>query len=83
MIAGILFIVAVMAIRLGSLGGSAPVPPVSAEALTLPAGVEIVAIGRGGGEVMVITRDASGAEMLRLLDPATGAERRAVPIRRE
>jgi len=84
LIVGMLVVVAVMVIRLSTLEKPAVAPaPVSAEALTLPAGAEIVAVGQGASGVIVVTRDAAGAETLRVFDPATGAETSATPIRRE
>jgi hypothetical protein len=86
LIAGMITVAAALVIRLGIGPGTeprAPLAPVSAEALTLPEGAEIRALGRGPGEVLVVTRDADGAERLRVLDAATGAERSVTPIRRE
>jgi len=85
LIVGMVAVVAVMVIRLGTLGGtvSAVPRPVKADHLTLPRGAEIVAIGQGASGVLVVTRDGAGREMLRLFDPASGTETSATPIRRE
>ena len=84
MIVGILTVAVVMVLRLVTLRPApAPLGPPGAEALVLPPGAEIVAIGRAPGEVLVVTRAPSGAETLRILDASTGRETRAVPIRRE
>jgi hypothetical protein len=57
-----------------------PAPPVPA--LALPEGHAVTGLGRGGGELLVITRDPAGAETLRAFDAATGAPRSAAPVRR-
>jgi hypothetical protein len=54
----------------------------TAESLALPEGEDIVALGAAGDALMIVTRDASGAEWLRLFDPADGAALRAAPITR-
>jgi hypothetical protein len=54
----------------------------TAESLVLPEGEDIVALGAAGDALMIVTRDASGAEWLRLFDPADGAALRAAPITR-
>lgn len=87
LIGGMLVVVVAMVIRLGGIGGPprlAPAAaPVTAERITLPAGAEVEALGQGGQGVMILTRDAAGAETLRIFDPATGAELSATPITRE
>jgi molybdopterin-binding protein len=86
LIAGMITVTAALVIRLGIGGGTempATLAPVSADSLTLPAGAEIRALGRGPGEVLVLTRDADGAERLRILDAASGAVRSVTPVRRE
>jgi len=83
LIGGMLVVVAVMVIRLGTVGSAPKLAPVTAEGLTLPAGAEVVAVGQGAGGVMFVTRDPQGAETLRVLDPASGAELSATPILRE
>jgi hypothetical protein len=85
LIGGMLIVVGAMVIRLGALGGPqrADLGPVAAANFTLPAGAEAVALGRGPGEVLILTRDASGAETLRVFDAASGAEKSATPISRE
>lgn len=75
-----------LVIRLGGLGaaGAADAPgPVSAEAILLPDGAEISAIGRSGKDVLVVTRGPDGAEHLRLFDAATGRELSATLILRD
>ena len=57
--------------------------PVSAADFVLPEGAEVVALGRGPGEVLILTREPSGAETLRVFDAASGAETSATPVRRE
>ena len=85
LIVGMVAVVAVMVIRLGTFGGTLPAPlrPVTADHLSLPKGAEIVAIGQGASGVLVVTRDGAGGEMMRVLDPSSGAETSATPIRRE
>ena len=86
LIGGMITVTAALVIRLGIGGGTeapAPLAPVSAEALTLPEGAEIRALGRGPGEVLILTRDAEGTERLRVFDAASGAQRSVTPVRRE
>jgi hypothetical protein len=68
----------------GGVGAAPPVPArIGAERLSLPAGAEIVAVGQGAAGVLIVTRDAGGAETLRVFDPGTGAELSATAIARE
>ena len=85
MIGAMVVVVVTMVIRLGNLGSAGEVAPVwvTAERFNLPAGAEVVAVGQGAAAVLLVTRDASGAEMLRVMDPASGAEISAPPIIRE
>jgi len=84
LILGMLVVVVLMVIRLGTVEKATPrLAPVSAEHLALPVGAEIVAVGQGGAGVLVVTRDAAGAETLRAFDPSTGAQTSATPITRE
>jgi hypothetical protein len=57
--------------------------PVSAEQFSLPVDAEAITLGRGLGEVLILTRDPAGIETLRIFDAATGAEISATPITRE
>ncbi len=84
LIGGMLIVVAAMVIRLGVFGlpERTEFGPVSAAGFTLPAGAEAVALGRGPGEVLILTRDAAGVETLRVFDAASGAEKSAAPISR-
>lgn len=81
LIAGVVTVAATLVIRLGALGPAAT--PIAAERLVLPAGEAITAVGQGGAQVLLTTRDAAGAERLRAFDAATGAERSVTRIERE
>ena len=84
MIGGMVVVAVALVLRLGSLGGSDAAPgPVGAAGFTLPEGAEVVSLGRGPGEVLILTRDSAGAETLRVFDAASGAEKSATPIERE
>ncbi len=84
MIGGMVVVAVTMVLRLGALGGSDSAPaPVRAAEFTLPEGAEVVSVGRGPGEVLIVTRDAAGAETLRIFDAGSGAEKSATPVRRE
>jgi len=85
LIGGMLIVVAAMVIRLGVLGApeKAEFGPVAAANFTLPAGAEAVALGRAPGEVLILTREASGSETLRVFDAASGAEKSTTPISRK
>jgi hypothetical protein len=86
LIGGMVVVAVAMVARLGGLGGldEAPLPgPVSAEAFNLPESADVVSLGRGPGEVLILTRDPAGAEMLRVFDAASGDETSATPITRK
>ncbi|MEM6676575.1 MAG: DUF6476 family protein [Pseudomonadota bacterium] len=81
-IVGVLALAGTVVIRLG-LGGEAPPPPVAAEALSLPDGERIIAIGRTRAEVLLTTEDAAGVERLRIFDASTGKARSETLITRD
>ncbi len=84
LIGGMVVVAVAMVLRLGLLEGSESAPaPVSAAEFALPEGAEVVSVGRGPGEVLILTREPSGAETLRIFDADSGAEKSATPIRRE
>ena len=84
LIGGMVVVAVAMVLRLGALNGSDAAPgPVSAAEFTLPVGAEVVSVGRGPGEVLILTRDVAGAETLRVFDAGSGAEKSATPIARE
>ena len=78
---GIVTIAATIVIRLG-LGGDGATP-VTAASLTLPSDHQIVATGRGPGEVHVTMLAPDGTEVLIVLDEASGAELSRTLIIRE
>lgn len=78
---GVVVIVGTVAWRLWS---AAPPPvPVSAAALTLPAGQAITALGASASEILVSTRDDAGAERLLVFRRADGKRLSQTPILRE
>lgn len=86
LIGGILVVVVTMVLRLGGLSTTdeAAAPgPVAAEAFNLPEGAEVISLGRGPSEVLILTRDPAGAETLRVFDAETGAEKSATEIIRK
>ncbi len=84
LIGGMVVVAVTMVLRLGGLNGSDKAPaPVSAAGFSLPAGAAVVAVGRGPGEVLILTRDLAGAETLRIFDAGSGAEKSATPVTRE
>jgi uncharacterized protein DUF6476 len=84
LIVGTVVVVVSLVRGLGTLDlSSTSMVPVSAEAFSLPAGAEAITLGRGPGEVLILTRDPTGAETLRVFDAATGAEKSATPIIRQ
>ena len=84
LIVGTVVVVVSLVRGIGTLDLSSTAPdPVSAEAFSLPADAEATTLGRGPGEVLILTRDPSGAETLRVFDAATGTETSATPIIRE
>lgn len=83
LILGMLVIVAAMVVRLGLFDESGPAGPIAAERLTLPDGAEVLSLGRAEGQILILTRDANGAETLRVFDAATGARVSETPVARE
>lgn len=85
LIVGVITVAVTLVIRLGALESTpnAPAAPIAAEALTLPAGEEVIALGRGPGEILVLTRDGDGKERLRSFAAETGAERSVTAVSRE
>ena len=70
LIVAVLAIAATIVIRFGlGLGGT---PPLAADRIALPAGMEVVAIGRGEGTILFVLRGPDGAETLRAYDDRTG-----------
>jgi len=83
LILGMVIVVAAMVVRLGLLNAPAPTVPIAAEALALPQGHEVVSLGRGEGQVLVLTRAPDGTETLRAFDAVTGEQVSATPVTRE
>ena len=69
---GVLAVAVTLVIRIASEPGAAPLSDLGAEAVVLPAGEAIVAVGATAAALTIATRDEAGAERLRLFDPATG-----------
>lgn len=55
---------------------------IAAESVVVPAGEAVTAAGAAPGVLILITRDADGAERLRFYDARTGRESRVVAITR-
>ena len=84
LIGGMVVVAVAMVLGLGALNGpDKALAPVSATEFTLPEGAEVISVGRGLGEVLIVTRDPAGAETLHIFDAASGAKKSATPIRRE
>ena len=83
LILGVVIVVAALVISLGSLFEATPAEPVTADSLVLPAGEEIVSVGEGRGAVLVVTRDAAGAERLYSFDRTSGERLSGTAIERE
>lgn len=83
LIVGVLAIASTIVIRLGfGIGEASRDGPVRAERFALPAGAEIVAVGRGAGTVLFVLRGPAG-EGLHVFDDATGALESRSAIARE
>lgn len=78
LIVGVITIVVLLVIRLGSLGG--PALPLPSE-VVLPPGESARAVTLGQGWVAVVTVDGDGRERVRVIDATTGADRGSVEIR--
>ncbi|MGG7565997.1 DUF6476 family protein [Rhodovulum sp. DZ06] len=72
MMIGIAVIAITIAMRLGSFTGA--VAPAPVEAVALPAGFEVQALGGEGPNLLALGRDASGAELLLVIRKSDGAE---------
>ena len=79
---GIVTIAATIVIRLG-FGGEPSAQKLTADAIGLPAGAEITALGHGPSGVLITVRQEDGSEVLRLHDAATGRLLRETAIIRE
>ncbi|HUF55841.1 MAG TPA: DUF6476 family protein [Thermohalobaculum sp.] len=71
LIGGVVTVVAALVINLSALTGTERTA-ITAGALSLPSGEEIVTVGEGRGRLLVVTRDAGGAERLYGFDAASG-----------
>ena len=80
---GIVAIAATIVIRLGIGGDGSGPGPITAASLVLPADHQIVATGRGAGEVHFTVMAPDGSEMLIVLDAASGVEQSRTPITRQ
>ena len=83
LIGGVVTVVAALVINLSALTGIEQAGTITAERLSLPEGEEIVTVGEGRGRVLVVTRDADGAERLHAIDVASGARQSTTRIERE
>lgn len=83
LILGMVIVVGAMVVRLGLMEAPDAAGPIGGERLTLPAGHEVVSLGRGDGQVLVLTRAPDGTEALRAFDAATGTELSVTPVIRE
>ena len=84
LIGGMVVVAVAMVMKLGALNGTDnPLAPVSATEFALPAGAEVISLGRGPGEVLILTRDPAGTETLRIFDTGSGVEKSATPVTRE
>jgi hypothetical protein len=90
LIGGMVVVAVALVMKLGALDGPeiALAPdntpaPVSATEFALPTGAAVVSVGRGPGEVLILTRDPADVETLRIFDADSGAEKSATPVTRE
>lgn len=84
LIVGVLAIAATIVIRLGfGVGEAFSGGPVRAERFALPAGADIVAVGRGQGTVVFVLRGSDGEEALHVFDQASGEPESRTIITRE
>jgi hypothetical protein len=74
MIAGVVTVVVLLVMRLGS--DTPALPP----EITLPAGERALAVTQGTGWVAVVTQTEGGAQSIVILDALTGETRQRVPV---
>ena len=79
---GIVTIAATIVIRLG-FGGEPSAQKLTADAIALPTGAVITALGHGPDGVLVTIRRQDGSEALRLHDAGTGALVHETRVERE
>jgi hypothetical protein len=80
---GVLVIAGTIAWRLGGAAVPAPAPvALSAPDIALPEGFAVSAIGADGPLLLVLGRDAAGAEMLLSVRKSDGVETARTPVRR-
>lgn len=82
LIIGVLTIAATLVIRIMMETGTPAVASIGADAVSIPAAEEIIAVGATQAALSIATRDEAGAERLRVFDPETGAEIGETLIRR-
>lgn len=84
LIGGMVVVAVAMVLGLGALNGpDKALAPISATEFALPEGAEVISVGRGLGEVLILTRDPAGAETLRVFDASSGTRKSVTPITRE
>jgi hypothetical protein len=83
LIGGMITVAATLVIRIGEIGEDGPLRPVTAEALTLPRGAQVAALGRAGDEILVLSVDADGVERLRGYSAQDGALVWETAVRRD
>ncbi|MEM6547699.1 MAG: DUF6476 family protein [Pseudomonadota bacterium] len=85
MILAVITVAVTLVIRLSAFGGShaRDLGPVTAAEIALPVGETAMALGRGPGELLVMTRDALGQERLRVFDARSGAALSTTGVVRE
>lgn len=71
LILGVITIVGLLVIRLSRITPPPPLPSV----VDLPAGETATAMTQGSDWIAIVTTDKTGAQRIRVLDRATGAER--------
>lgn len=80
---GVVVIAGTIAWRLGGTGGTlTPVQAITADAVALPADLSVTAIGGDGPYLLVLGRDASGAEILVTLRKSDGTALSRTPVLR-
>ncbi|MEM7523175.1 MAG: DUF6476 family protein [Pseudomonadota bacterium] len=80
---GVLTIAATLVIRILTEDGPGPATDLTAEAVSLPAAAEILAVGATPSALTIAVRDEDGAETLRVFHPKTGALMSTVVISRD
>ncbi|MGF1446399.1 MAG: DUF6476 family protein [Pikeienuella sp.] len=84
LIVGMISVSAAVVIGIGRIGGDAEKEgQIAADEIALPQGYQVTALGRGGGDVLILAEGPDGVERLFAYSAETGVLRSVTLVRRE